>query len=112
MLTLGEETWGEKVRRAYYRSKTEFGHTWAELATRISRVQSTTHTTLMEFAKFETKPTRVKKLQEAWLLAVALGIDPAEFDLNLEDTKFPPQAAKTYADLLRPPSSCMAVTAA
>ena len=111
-LKLGEENWGQKVRRGYYLSKSIYGQTWEELAQRISQVQSITETSLMRLMTVEEKPTRAKALQMAWLLALALGIDPAEFDLYPEDLNSNFLTSKEVADLLRPSSPCFTISAA
>lgn len=111
-LTLGEETWGERVRRAYYRSKREFGHDWEDLASRVSQLNHCSHTALMDLMKYDAKPAKTAQLQRAWLFSLALGIDPAELDLYPEDIGSEHLASKTVADLLRPKSRCLAITAA
>lgn len=112
-LTLGEEIWGDRVRRAYQKSKREFGHTWEELAKRITNAGwYQTHTTLMDLMRYEDKPGRTAALQRAWLLSLALGIDPAEFDLYPEDVQSEELASKRVADLLKPRNPCLVISAA
>lgn len=111
-LKLGEETWGERLRRGYYRSVREYGRKWEVLSQVISEVDSITDTTLMGLMKFESKPAKAEKLRQAWLLCLALGIDPAELDLYPEDLNSGFLTSKSVADLLKPPTPCFAISAA
>ena len=111
-LELGEETWGERLRRAYYRSKQAYGHNWENLAQRVSQVHAITDTSLMRLMDYEDKPARTKQLQMAWLLAIALGIEPEELDLYEEDINAPLLASQEVFDLLVPGSPCFSISAA
>lgn len=111
-LKLGPERWGDRLRRAYYLSKQTYGGTWQELAERISQVRPVTDTTLMSYMKYESKPARMQQLQMAWLLCIAMRIDPADLDLNEADIDSQFLTSKAVRDQLVKPNPCFAISAA
>jgi hypothetical protein len=108
---LGEERWGEKVRRAYYRGKRISGYTWASLAETISQVAPMSDAGLQRFMRYETKPTG-RAVETAYLLCLAMGVDPGELGIDESEIQTPLYTSKTVRDLLFPASRCFAGTAA
>jgi hypothetical protein len=108
---LGDERWGEKVRRAYYRGKELHGYTWESLAQTISQVTPMSHGGLQRFMKYETKPTG-RAVETAYLLCLAMGVNPVDLEITESQIQTPLYTSKTVRDLLFPASPCFAGTAA
>lgn len=110
---LGDETFGEKVRRSYYRGKAMGRYAnWDELATAIRHVRSISAPGLQRLMTLKDKPTRDGPLETAWLLCIAIGVDPADWGLSKSEIASPMVRSVTSADLGLKPCSRFAGTAA
>lgn len=110
---LGDETFGERVRRSYYRGKAMGRYqNWGEVADAVSRYRSVSAAGLQRYMTLVEKPTRKGALETAWLLCLAIGVDPADWDLSKEEIASPKVRAVTAAELGIKPCSRFAGTAA
>lgn len=97
---LGDETFGDRVRRAYYKGKAQGRYdNWAELAERVSRYRSISVPGLIRIQTLDEKPTRAGALETVWLLAIAMGVDPRDLGLEKTDIKSQKVRAVSPSDL-------------
>lgn len=105
-------TWGEKVHLAYRRSRATYGHTYREVAERISQIFPTTDATIVRLESYDTVPKQERVRIVAYLALLAYGFDPSDFGLSPDNVRLDKQVLKRAAGLLKPRNSCFATTAA
>lgn len=111
-MQLNEETWGDRVHRAYRTSRAHYGHTYREIAERMNQITSITDSTLLRLETYKEVPSQERVRRVAFYALLAYGFNPEDFGLTLENVGVAPQMAKMAADLLTPLSLCFTGTAA
>ena len=106
------ETWGEKLNRAYRRQKAKHGQVYRNVAERISQVYPMSDATLIRLERNANPPTDPRSVVSAYMAIIAYGYDPADFDLDLGKVPTHIREDKRVADLLKPSSRCIPVSAA
>ena len=81
-LELPSENWGEKVHRAYRYGKRQYGYTYASVAERVSLATTVSDQSLLRLEWLTKAPPNVRRRQIAALYIIALGFDPADFELT------------------------------
>lgn len=82
-MTLTRETFGEKLHRAYRRSKNEYGITYDQIAERISAIGfPCSGQTVFRCEAHDEVPRTSRGLLMVWLFAAACGYDPAELGIK------------------------------
>lgn len=98
---LGEENWGQKVRRAYYTQREMTGRRYADIAQTITDVAMPCYVnTLQRLEKYDTVPTTPRQRTMAYLAVLAYGYDPEDFGLTKDMVSSKRLASKEVADLL------------
>lgn len=112
-LKLREETWGERLTRAYRTQRLATGRTYREIAEIVSTVRPTSFVAITRLETHDELPGRSDTRLLAWCAITAYGFDPADWGLTKETV---PQLGvldmKRVADLLRQSSSWFPISAA
>lgn len=87
-LTLGEETWGERVRRAYRQARDTWGggFNYRSVAEQISQVYPVSMTALQRLEQNVDLPRQPRVRIVAYYTLLAYGFDPTDFGLTPENT--------------------------
>lgn len=86
-LKLEEETFGEKLHRAYRTCRKLYGLKYLDHAEAISEWINVSDQALMRWEiDFEDLPTRPRQRQLTYLAIIAYGFDPADFGLTPENS--------------------------
>lgn len=83
--SLGPETFGDLLHRAYRRYKFTYGAAYDHAASAISEISPLSMQTLSRLELLEEKPTEVLPRMRAVLAILTYGFDPEEFGLSLDD---------------------------
>lgn len=81
---LGEETWGERLRRAYRRCRTQHGITYLAHSEAISEFIPVSDQSIMRYEDRDELPSNPRQRQIAYLIILAYGYDPADWGLTPE----------------------------
>lgn len=81
---LDEETWGERLHRAYRQCRARTGLVYMQHAEAISAFVPISDQTLMRSELLEEVPARPNKRQVMFLTLLAYGFEPEEFGLTEE----------------------------
>lgn len=113
-LTLGVETWGERVRRAYRRARDTWGDgfNYRSVAEQISLVYPVSMTALQRLEQNEELPKQPRVRIVAFYALLAYGFDPADFGLTDENTPVANIDLRKTRQLLAPRNRGYAVSAA
>lgn len=80
LATLGPETFGERLHRAYRRAKEEYGITYQEIADQITKLgYPVSQQSVFRVEELETVPRTARKQMLVYLFVLAIGFDPAGF---------------------------------
>lgn len=84
VLRLEAETWGDQVRRAYRTQRDLYGYVYADIVERIngSRIAQVHVPTLQRLERHETVPAKASTRLQAFLVLIAYGFDPEDFELT------------------------------
>lgn len=85
---LGEETWGERLHRAYRRCRALHGITYLAHSEAISEFIPVSDQTIMRFEERDEMPANPRQRQLAYLIVTAYGFCPEEFGLTAETCNF------------------------
>lgn len=83
-----EPRWGDEFRAAYLQAKRHFDQgviSYVAVAERVSQLIPTSDTTILRLSYNDEVPTNAGTRQIAYLALMAMGFDPAEFGLTMED---------------------------
>lgn len=81
--TLGPETWGQRLRRAYLLFRDEHGLTYRDVAERCQEVGlPISHAGVAALAEWDELPPHPSTRRNAMWVVLAYGFDPAEWDLD------------------------------
>lgn len=81
LLSLGTETWGERLARARSRS----GVSLKEAAARVSDLAPVSYSSIMRLESMTEPPADRKRRMVAYLTLIAYGFDPEQFGLSEND---------------------------
>lgn len=81
-IKLDEETWGERLHRAYRRCKARTGLIYIDQSAAISEFVPVSDQWLIRAEARDDAPTRPKDRQLAYLMLLAYGIEPEDFGLT------------------------------
>jgi hypothetical protein len=84
--TLNDETFGEKVHRAYRQGRAAHGFTYREIADRLSAVYPVSMQSLQRLELQPDIPRQQRVRLVAYLALIAYGFDPEDFGLNHDNT--------------------------
>lgn len=103
-LVLGDETWGERLRRAYRRARDRWGEgfNYRTAAEQISRVYPVSMTALMRLEQHENMPSQGRVRLVGYLALTAYGFDPVDFGLTPENTPLGGYDLRKVRQLLAP----------
>lgn len=80
--------WGDEFRNAYIQAKRHFEPgviSYVAVAERVSQLIPTSDTTILRLSYNDTVPASASTRQIAYLALVAMGFDPTQFGLTLQD---------------------------
>jgi hypothetical protein len=80
--------WGDEFRNAYIQAKRHFKPgviSYVAVAERVSQLIPTSDTTILRLSYNDTVPASASTRQIAYLALVAMGFDPTQFGLTLQD---------------------------
>lgn len=81
LLSLDEETWGERVGRARTRARISL----KEASARVSRLVPVSYSTLMRLESLPEPPADIKRRLVAYLALSSYGYEPEAFGLSSRD---------------------------
>lgn len=111
-LQLGEETWGERVNRAYRRGREVHGFTYRDIVKRVSQFMPTSDAAVISLNTLTEPPTATRKQMVAFYVILAYGFEPNDFDLNASTIGIDKEVEKRARDVLSPSSACLTDIAA
>lgn len=85
-LSLDDESFGERVHRAYRQGRAIHGFTYREIADRITQVYPVSMQSLQRIEQQPDVPRQPRVRLVAYLALVAYGFDPETFGLNHDNT--------------------------
>jgi hypothetical protein len=115
LVKLEPETIGERFHRAFRYGRRTFGYTYRTLALHVAQVHGVSDATIsrwQELSVYDAATLPLSTRKSMFYCLLALGVDPAEFDLAASDLGIHPDIEKTARDLLIPSSRCYAESAA
>lgn len=82
---LGEETFGEKLRRAARRCRDAYGYSYQDTVNAVSPFIPTSDMSLKRHEELPELPSDTRRRQLIYLLALAYGYEPESFGLTESD---------------------------
>lgn len=79
---LEQETFGERLHRAYRRGRELHGFTYEERAEALRQVIDISDQSLIRYETLEEVPARPGQRQKLYLILIAYGFDPEDFGLT------------------------------
>lgn len=107
MKTLGVETWGNRLNRAYREYRATTGRHYRDVAALVSRFAPITHVTIQRLEKLPEAPTESGRRFVAFLTVLFYGFDPEDFGLSADDVP-PGIDRKALKEALERHSTCSA----
>lgn len=83
---LAEETWGDRLHRAYRNARREQGLTYRQVARQVSSVFPVSDATIIKLEEYSEVPPSPRQRLVAFLALLVYGYDPREFELTAENT--------------------------
>lgn len=105
-LTLDDETFGERLHRAFRRNRAATGETWSRLAERVSQVRPTSEASMIRLVDLDDVPKTNSGRLLAYMVVLALGYKPEDFGLSEANVPLAGYDLKRVADLLKRRSEC------
>ena len=106
VLTLDDETFGERIHRAYRQGRTAHGFTYREVAERLSQVYPVSMQSLQRLEQQPDIPKQARMRLVAYLALIAYGFDPETFGLNHDNTPVGFVDLKKAKAVLDPTNGC------
>ena len=107
-LSLGDESFGEKIHRAYRIGRRKYGFTYSEVAERIRPIYPISDQALQRMAEEIESLEQASSRQRIWLflMLLAYGFEPSEFGIEDGSVSLDPEVVKLARRRLSPTSSC------
>lgn len=101
-LTLTDETFGERLHRAYRRGRAIYGYRYDTLAETLSSVCPISGQTILRYEEYDEAPTRPRWRANLVYVILAYGYEPDQFGLSMDD--LPASVDRRLTRLLLDPS--------